>query len=141
MQELQRAYALDPLLPIGHGDFAWLSFLARRYKESVEIAIRVGNDDSVLALTYAELGQRDLALAAAERAQNATRNPVLLARTAAAFALTGRPDKARAMLPEIEGQARDRYVCGFNVACIYAALGDKEQAFSWLDKAYLARSD
>lgn len=141
VQELQRAYALDPLLPIGHGDFAWLSFLARRYKESVEIAIRVGNDDSVLALSYAELGQADLALAAAERTANATRNPVLLARAAGAFALAGRPDKARALLPEIEGQAQNRYVCGFNVACIYVALGDKEQAFSWLDKAYLARSD
>ena len=45
------------------------------------------------------------------------------------------------MLGEIEAKARERYVCGFNVACVYALLGDKEKAFSWLDKAYLARSD
>lgn len=141
MQELQRAYELDPLLPIAHGDLAWLSFLARRYRESVEAAQRFGHDDHVLALSYAELGHRELALAAAERAVNSTRNPVILAQTAAAYALAGRSDKARAMLPGIEGQARDRYVCGFNVACVYAALGDKEQAFSWLQKAYLARSD
>jgi hypothetical protein len=40
-----------------------------------------------------------------------SRNPVILAQTAAAYALAGRPDKARAMLPAIEGQARERYVC------------------------------
>ncbi len=141
MQELQRAYALDPLLPIAHGDLAWLSFLARRYEESIATAQRVGNDDHIEALSYAELGQRDLALAAADRAASSSKNPVILAQTAAAYALAGSSDKARAMLPGIEGQARNRYVCGFNVAGVYAALGDKEEAVAWLEKAYLARSD
>jgi TolB-like protein len=141
MQELRRAYALDPLLPGLHGDLAWLSFLARRYPESIEAAIKVGHDDHVLALAYAELGQRDLAVPAADRAMASTRNPVTLSQIGAAYALAGRADKARAMLPGIESQARERYVCGFNVACMYSVLGDKEQAFAWLEKAYLARSD
>jgi TolB-like protein/DNA-binding winged helix-turn-helix (wHTH) protein/Flp pilus assembly protein TadD len=141
IEELQRAYAVDPLLPIAHGDLAWFSFLGRRYTESIEAAQRVGHDDHILALSYAELGRRDEALAAADRSVTSTRNPVVLSQIAAAYALAGRPDKARAMLPAIEGQARERYVCGFNVACVYAALGDKAQAFSWLGKAYLARSD
>jgi tetratricopeptide (TPR) repeat protein len=141
MQELRRAYALDPLLPSLHGDLAWLSFLARRYPESIEAAKKVGHDDHVLALAYAELGQRDLAVPAADRAMASTRNPVTLSQIGAAYALAGRADKARAMLPGIESQARERYVCGFNVACMYSVLGDKEQAFAWLEKAYLARSD
>jgi tetratricopeptide (TPR) repeat protein len=141
MQELRRAYALDPLLPGLHGDLAWLSFLARRYPESIEAAKKVGHDDHVLALAYAELGQRDLAVPAADRAMAFTRNPVTLSQIGAAYALAGRADKARAMLPGIESQARKRYVCGFNVACMYSVLGDKEQAFAWLEKAYLARSD
>jgi TolB-like protein len=141
IQELQRAYAVDPLLSIAHGDLAWFSFLARRYKESIDTAQRFGHDDHIQALSYAELGQRDQAVAAADRAVSSTRNPLILSQIAAAYALAGRPDKARAMLPAIEGQARERYVCGFNVACVYAALGDKAQAFSWLGKAYLARSD
>jgi hypothetical protein len=48
---------------------------------------------------------------------------------------------ARAMLPGIEGSARERYVCGFNEAGVYAVLGDKQQALAWLEKAYRDRSD
>ena len=141
LQELHRAYALDPLLPLSHGDQAWLLFVVGRYKESVEAALRVGHDDNVLALSYAELGQREQALAAADRSVASTKKPVILAKVAAAYALAGRQDTARAMLPGIEDQARERYVCGFNVACAYAVLGDKEKAFAWLDRAYRDRSD
>ncbi len=141
IQELQHAYALDPLLPLTHGDLAWFSFLAKRYTESIQAAQRVGHDDEILALSYAELGQRDQALAAADRALSSTRNPVTLSKIAAAYALAGRADKARAMVGGIEAQAQERYVCGFNVACLYAALGDKKRAFAWLETAYLARSD
>ncbi len=141
LQELQRAYALDPLLPLSHGDLAWFLFLARRYTESIEAARRVGQDDNILALSYAELGQSEQALAAADRALKSTQNPVILSQVAAAYALAGRKDKAHAMINGIEGQARQRYVCGFNVACLYSVLGDKEQAFAWLAKAYHDRSD
>jgi TolB-like protein len=141
LQELHQAYALDPLLPSSHGDLAWLLFLSRRYPESIEAAQMVGHDDHVLALSYAELGQREAALAAADRAVKATTSPVILSQVAAAYALAGRKDKARAMMSGIEGQARERYVCGFNVACVYSVVGDKDQAFAWLEKAHRDRSD
>jgi TolB-like protein len=141
LQELHSAYALDPLLPSSHGDLAWLLFLARRYPESIEAAQRVGHDDHVLALSYAELGQPEAALAAADRAVKSTKSPVILSQVAAAYALAGRKDKARAMMGGIEGQARERYVCGFNVACVYSVLGERDQAFAWLEKAHRDRSD
>lgn len=140
MQEMQQAYALDPLLPQAHGDLGWFLFLTRRYAESVEAARRVG-ENHVLALSYAELGQSEQAVAAADRSVKSTQNPVILSQAAAAYALAGRKDKARAMLAGIEDQARKRYVCGFNVACLYSVLGDKEQAFAWLEKAHRDRSD
>jgi len=139
IQERQRAYELDPLLP--RSGLAWLSFFARRYTESIEAAQRLGHDDPILALCYAELGRRDQALAEADRAVSSTRNPVILSRIAFAYALAGRADKARAMLGGIEAQARVRYVCGYNVATVYAALNDKEEAFAWLETAYRDRSD
>jgi len=141
MQELQQAYALDPLLPQAHGDMAWFLFLARRYSEAIEAAHKVGHDDHIVALSYAELGQSEQAIAAADRAVGSAQSPAIRSQVAAAYALAGRKDKARAMLDEVKAQARDRYVCGFNVACLYSALGDKEQAFAWLEEAYSQRSD
>lgn len=141
VQELERAYSLDPLLPLSHGDSAWLLFLAKRYSQSIEASQRVGHDEHILALSYAELGRSQEAIAAADRASKTTQNPVILSQVAAAYALAGAKDKSRAMLPGIESQARQRYVCGFNVACIYSVLGDKEKALAWLGKAYVARSD
>ena len=141
IQELYEAYALDPLLPQAHGDLAWFLFLTRRYNEAIEAALKVGRDDHILALSYAALGESEQALAAADRAIKTAQSPPVLSQIAAAYAHAGRKDKARAMIPGIEGQAQRHYVCGFNVACIYSALGDKEQAFAWLDKAILERSD
>ena len=141
IQEFQRAYALDPLLPFSHGDLAWFQFLSRRYQDSIETAQRVGNDDTIKALSYAELGQREKALAAADRAASTSQDPVTISQIAAAYALAGAKAKSRALMAGVVALARKRYICGFNVAAAYADLGDKEQAFSWLHEAYLDRSD
>ncbi len=118
----------------------WLLLCARRYQAAIEAARKSG-DDRVLAISLAELGRAEEANDAADRAVKSTQNPVILAQIASAYAIAGKSDKARAMLGSIEARASERYICGFNVAAVYAPLGDKEQAFSWLEKAYLARSD
>jgi tetratricopeptide (TPR) repeat protein len=92
-------------------------------------------------MSYAESGRNQEAIVAADRALRGTPIPLYMAQIASAYALAGDKSKARTMLADIEAQARRRYICGFNVACLYAALGDKEQAFNWLEKAYRDRSD
>ena len=141
IQELQQAYALDPLLPQAHGDKAWFLFLSRRYAEAIEAAHDVGYDNHIAALCYAELGQSEKALAEADRALQSAQSPAIRSQVAAAYALAGRQEKARSMLDEVKAQAVKRYVCGFNLACLYSVLGDKEQAFAWLEEAYRQRSD
>jgi TolB-like protein/Flp pilus assembly protein TadD len=140
IQELDRVQKVDPLFPQSHMALSLLLFQARRYKKAVAVA-RTSGDDRALALSLAELGQREEAIVAADSAVRSTQNPIILAQVASAYALTGKNHTARAMLTTIEALAGERYICGYNVACVYAALGDKERAFSWLEKAYLARSD
>ena len=140
IQESDRVQKIDPLFPQSHMGLPWLLFTARRYQAAIEAAQTKG-DDRVLALSFAELGQPQEAIAAADRAVRSTPNPIILAQVASAYAMAGKQEKARAMLGAIEAQARQRYICGFNVACVYASLGDKESAFAWLEQAYLARSD
>ena len=53
----------------------------------------------------------------------------------------GKPQEARGVLEEFEALRKSgRFVTSYGVALIYAALGDKEQAFAWLDRAYDERS-
>ena len=42
------------------------------------------------------------------------------------------------MLAELERQTQ-KYVSPYTVAAIYAGLGEKDQAFKWLEKAYNER--
>jgi tetratricopeptide (TPR) repeat protein len=138
--ELKRAYALDPLLPLSHGSLASFLFMARRYPESLAAAQQVG-DDWGQALAYAETGQRARAVAAIDRFTRANLNPVSLAEAATVYAMAGRKERSRKLLGQVEELATKRYVCGYNVACVYAALGDKDQAIAWLNRALLSRSD
>jgi TolB-like protein/methylphosphotriester-DNA--protein-cysteine methyltransferase len=140
IQEIDRMQELDPLFPQSHMAMPLLLFQARRYENAVQAA-RASGDDRALALSLAELGRKEEAAAAADRAVRLEQNPMVLAQVASAYALAGKSPTARAMLTTIEAQARERYICGYNVACIYATLGDKERAFSWLEKGYRARSD
>jgi predicted nucleic acid-binding protein len=48
----------------------------------------------------------------------------------------GRPEEARALLGELESRRRERYVTPVAMVMLYAALGDTEAAFAWLDRAY-----
>jgi tetratricopeptide (TPR) repeat protein len=121
---------------------AWFLFEARRYSESIEAAKTFAEeDDPIVAMSYLELGRREEALAAADRAAQRTEDLIALAHAATVYALTGKTQKARGLFNQILQGAQQHYICGFNMACVYAALGDKEGAFEWLDKAYLSRSD
>jgi eukaryotic-like serine/threonine-protein kinase len=139
-QELDRADSIDPFEGQSHINKAYLLFNARRYEEAIQFGIKQ-EDNRVIALSYGELGRPADAIAAADRALKTKQHPVVLAQLASAYALAGNKSKARSLLAGLEAQVRQRYVCGFNVACVYATLGEKDEAFQWLEKAYRDRSD
>jgi hypothetical protein len=60
-----------------------------------------------------------------------------LART---LALSGKTDKARAVLRTLEERARTRYVSPFEFLTIYFAMSDTDHGYAWLTKACDDRS-
>ena len=56
------------------------------------------------------------------------------------YALTGRRAEALAMAKELEEKFSHDESSGLFVAGVYAGLGDKDQAFSWLKKDFQQRS-
>jgi TolB-like protein/DNA-binding winged helix-turn-helix (wHTH) protein/Flp pilus assembly protein TadD len=142
IRELGRAQELDPLFPVAHGHLALYLFELRRYDQAIEVAHKsTQSEQSALPLALAELGRSSEAIDAANRIARSTSDPVTMSHVAAAFALAGREDKARALLQRIEGQAAQRYICGVNLGGLYAVLGDKERALASLERAYRDRSD
>src|SRR4249919_2019289 len=56
-----------------------------------------------------------------------------------AYAKAGRRDKAEEMITRYREIAKTQYVPTLRIACIYAALGDKDKAFEELNNAFEAR--
>lgn len=140
IQELGQLKDVDPLFPQSHVGLPYTLWNLRLFEEAVEAA-KKENDERVIALSRIEQGRREEAVAAADRGIKAARNPVILAQFAYVYARAGMREKALTILKGLEAQVKQRYVCGFNVACLYVGLNEKEQAYGWLEKAYRDRSD
>ena len=56
------------------------------------------------------------------------------------YGIMGKRAEAMAVLRELEEQYARRESHGLHVAEVYAGLGEKNQAFAWLEKDFQARS-
>jgi len=56
------------------------------------------------------------------------------------YAQSGKKTKALAVLNELKQKSQQEYVPGDSLAIVCAGLGDKDQAFAWLDEAYKQHS-
>jgi hypothetical protein len=53
-----------------------------------------------------------------------------------AYGVAGKKAEARAVLDELKQRSQQEYVPADSIALVYAGLGEKDQAFIWLEKAY-----
>jgi len=144
IREQQTAERMDPLMPAVGSAFAY--YLARRYDESLEAFLRVRDlHPDVIAIhpfigaVWQEKHAYEKAMAEYELALPKIPGAVN-ARIAMLLAVTGRREEARKKLDELEHpKAGGSAVNAFDLAAIYAALGDRDTAFQWLDRAYERR--
>ncbi|MEP6995527.1 MAG: hypothetical protein ABI968_13465, partial [Acidobacteriota bacterium] len=143
--EAERAIALDPLSAYPSWTREACLCLARRYdevlaqhKKTEELDPNFFSLDSWAGIAYREKKMYVEAAAEYEHVRQVNGGPV--AGLAVTYAQMGRTTEARKILQEFLELAGRRYVSPDQVAMIYASLGEKDQAFAWLDKAYEARS-
>lgn len=55
------------------------------------------------------------------------------------YAVSGRRGEAQKLLAQLLDEAKSKPVSAYNIARIYTGLGEKEQAFSWLERAIAER--
>jgi eukaryotic-like serine/threonine-protein kinase len=76
-----------------------------------------------------------------EAVQYTKRGPVALSGLAYGMAKAGKIQPAEAVIREILNQSKTTYVPEFYLACAYAAMGKKDDAFALLNKAYIERAN
>ena len=90
--------------------------------------------DSTLAAAYREKGNFPEAIALYTRAQEATRLPS--SGLAITYVRMHEETEARNILAQLVQAREKRYVSAPLIAAVSTALGDKEEAFHWLERAY-----
>lgn len=145
--ELTRALDLDPLA-LDINAVLGVSYLrARRYDQAVtQLKRRLELDERFwlahvyLGWTYLAQRRYDDAIAELTKARELDDNHFALGSLGRAYALAGRRRDALAVIDELRGWKK-RYVSPHTLATIYEGLGDKAQAFAWLERSFVERNE
>ena len=141
------AVELDPLSLHYQMDCALPLVCTRQYGAAIQIARKaleaapqflVGHFN--LGMAYQANRQFPEALAEFQKSMPPEGDPDASAAIAQVEALQGNRTAARRILDRLSREAREHYVSPASIALIHAALGEEDQAFQWLERAYQDRS-
>lgn len=144
----QRARQLDPLAVSG-ASIGWLLFQSHRYAEALRelrsvVAAEPDNVDGQWYLGFALIANNQPKEAAPvlEKVVSITdRGPGTIGVLIRAYAHAGRRKDALRLLAELHRRRSKEYVPAGAFVNAYLGLGDKEEAFVWLEKAYKEQSN
>jgi len=141
--ELRKAQQLDPLsLGIAADLAAWLCQAGKfdegmsRFQEILKADPDFVQAHYDLSQAYELRGMHAQALAEVEHIRPQDVTGYVTAQFGRIYAEQGKRREAHAIIDQLQRLAEQRYVDTGNIALIYLALGEKESAFLWLQRAY-----
>ncbi len=147
--ELKRAQELDPLSLIINREVGVAFSFAGQYDQAIEQLRKTLDMDPGFVPAHHELGwaytQKRIYVAAIAEFQKAISlekdNAFSLMGLGFTYAVSGKREDAHRILDQLSELSKSFYVPSTYIAAVYAGLGDKEQAFQWLEKAYRERDE
>ncbi len=148
LREMKIAQELDPLAPNITQNLAMMYVInddvesaVQEFKKVLELDPNFAPAHANLGLVYLRQRRYEEAIASCQRAVDlSSRASLHLSALGYAYAVAGKRAEALQILREME----ERYAKGESVAQylarVYAGLGDKDQAFAWLEKDFTNRS-
>jgi TolB-like protein/DNA-binding winged helix-turn-helix (wHTH) protein/Tfp pilus assembly protein PilF len=144
LAEARRARELDPLSTDANSVVVYGLLLAGQNDQAIKAAKKMLELDqtkpevhTLLGQIYTRVGQHQEAVAAYQRATKLGDNsPDIQIYLGEAYARAGEPEKARVILKRLE--KGKEFVSPVALAMLHVALGEREQAFALLERAYAA---
>jgi TolB-like protein/Tfp pilus assembly protein PilF len=144
LKEILLARRLDPLSPIMSTLYAEFLYHARRYEESRAEFIKALELDPYLWVAhiclgklYERTGHYSTAIAELDKAREYSGgNTEALSMLVYVSSLAGNKGGAKDAMKELIDTEKRRYVPPYNLAVAHLGLGDKDETYKWLEKAY-----
>jgi len=147
LAQIRTAQELDPLSTATLLGVGWAFYYSRNYNNALEQCRKVLDLDPHSVSAHECAGSVYLATGAYNQAIAEYKNlvassgndPLRLASLGCAYALAGNKTQAQKIVAELTAAYKIHYVPPYFLGVVYAALGDNDKAFSWLEKAYQER--
>jgi len=148
-RSIQKALRLDPLSPALLGMAIWPPYLKGDYQRALDLtrtALQVDPDFWVFYMYggYSLLQLERYPEAIAQFEKGKTLNPessINLSGLGAAYALSGQRGQALSVLAQLGDLSSRQYVSPMDIAYIHAALGDRDHAMEYFERAYQDESE
>jgi TolB-like protein/Tfp pilus assembly protein PilF len=147
MAEIKRAHELDPLSLI-IGTTLTYAYLAEgdanssvaQCKRVIDFDPNFSRAHEYLGLAYLKQERHSEAIGELQKAVELSRERRQLRDLGYGYAISGKRTEALNVLKELEGKYEKHEAIGQDLATVSAGLGEKEQAFAWLEKDFQAHS-
>jgi eukaryotic-like serine/threonine-protein kinase len=143
MRETKRAQDLDPLSLIVNTSLGWQLYAAHRNDQAQQQLLKVLDMDPsftrarrTLEEVYAQMGKFKEAVGEREKALQLSPSPELALSVEEDYSKSGYPGVLKSWLEGLLELSKHGYVSSYSVAQTYARLNDRQNALTWLEKAY-----
>jgi tetratricopeptide (TPR) repeat protein len=144
--ERKLAQEMDPLSPIVNFELGLALYLTRDYDKAIEQFQKTLELDpnfppasQMLPAAYEQKGRYGEAIAGFKKAiplMGGSEWALTRGGLSHVYAISGKKGEAMGMLDELKQLSTQEYVPAPSIALAYAGLGEKDQAFAWLEKGY-----
>ena len=145
--ESRRAHELDPLSLTISTDLGKVYLLARRYdaaigqlQKTLELDPEFEVAHGLLALTYSKKGRPEEALRELRAIRELESDPMYLSYLVYVYGEAGMKNEARQALRRLSDLSQRTYVSPQWMAVAYTGMGERDQAFKWLDRIFEERA-
>jgi tetratricopeptide (TPR) repeat protein len=144
-----QAQELEPLSLIISAAVGRVFYLTGQFDQAIEQCQRTLEMDQnfwvaqfILGAAYAQKGEYEAAIAESQQAVITSKGtPQAVSTLGFCYAAAGRTTEALKIIDECKERSKHEYFPPYWIAAIYAGLGEKDQAFLWLNSAYAERSN